>query len=175
MVAWTLVFHIIGLVFWLGSLLVVTQILAIHTEETSSETRATLGRLESKLLRGLAHPGAAIMVVTGFILVTQDPNYLREHWLHAKLLLVVILVALDLRLTFRARSFQEGNIELSRRECMIMHGAISLVFLAILILVLIKPFGLHRHRAQLGETRDPITEVYLRHAGLSPAAKLTRS
>ena len=74
MVAWTLVFHIIGLVFWLGSLLVVTQILAIHTEETSPETRATLGRLESKLLKGLAHPGAAIMVVTGFILVIPRPQ-----------------------------------------------------------------------------------------------------
>ena len=162
MVAWTLVFHIIGLVFWLGSLLVVTQILAIHTEETSPETRATLGRLESKLLKGLAHPGAAIMVITGFILVTQDPNYLREHWLHAKLLLVVILVALDLRLTFRARAFQEGNIELSRRECMVLHGAISLVFLAILILVLVKPFGLHRRRRSLGRSGDPIHSVCLR-------------
>src|SRR5580658_9887670 len=117
MVAWTLVFHICGLVFWLGSLLVVTQILALHTEETSPETRVTLGRLETKLLRGLAHPGAAIMVITGFILVCLDPSYLREHWLHAKLLCVVILVALDLRLTFRARAFQQGNIDLSRREC----------------------------------------------------------
>jgi putative membrane protein len=149
MVAWTLVFHIIGLVFWLGSLLVVTQILALHTEETSPETRLTLGRLESKLLKGLAHPGAAIMVITGFLLVSEDPLYLREHWLHAKLVLVVILVALDLRLTFRARAFQDGKIELSRRECVFLHGAISLVFLAILILVLIKPFGLHRRQAQL--------------------------
>jgi putative membrane protein len=146
MVAWTLVFHIIGLVFWLGSLLVVTQILAIHTAETSPETRETLGRLESKLLRGLAHPGAAIMVITGFLLVSQEPNYLREPWLHAKLVMVVILVALDLRLTFRARAFQEGKIELSRRECMIFHGAISLVFLVILILALVKPFSPHRRR-----------------------------
>ena len=172
MVAWTLVFHIVGLVFWLGSLLVVTQILAIHTEETSPEARATLGRLESKLLKGLAHPGAAIMVITGFILVSLDPNYLREHWLHGKLLLVVILAALDLRLTFRARAFQEGNIELSRRECMVLHGAISLVFLAILILVLIKPFSSHRRRAQLGGSGDPVTNVCWRQAGHRPVATL---
>ncbi len=175
MVAWTLVFHIIGLVFWLGSLLVVTQILGLHTEETSPETRVTLGRLESKLLKELAHPGAALMVITGFILVSHDPNYLREHWLHAKLLLVVILVALDLRLTFRARSFQEGNIELSRRECMVLHGAISLVFLAILVLVLIKPFSLHRRLAQLGGSGDPMTQVYLRQAGHWPMVTLSAS
>ena len=155
MVAWTLVFHIVGLVFWLGSILVVTQILAIHVEEPNPETRVTLGLLESKLLRGLAHPGAALMVITGFILVAQDPNYLRQHWLHAKLLLVLVLVALDLRLTFRVKAFQERKIKLGRRECMIFHGAISLVFLLILVLVLVKPFGLHRRQAQSKLTGDP--------------------
>ena len=160
MVAWTLVFHILGLVFWLGSLLVVTQILAVHTEENSPETRATLERLEMKLLKGLAHPGAALVVITGVVLISRDPHYLREHWLHGKLFLVIVLVVLDLRVTFRARAFQEGKIVLSRRECMALHGAISLVFFAILILVLIKPFGLQRHRAQRG-TGDPNTKVVL--------------
>jgi protoporphyrinogen IX oxidase len=159
MVAWTLVFHILGLVFWLGSLLVVTRVLAIHTEETAPEARAALGRLESKLLKGFTHPGAAIMVITGFILVAQDPNYLREHWLHAKLLLVVILVVLDLRVTFRAKAFREGTIELSRGECMGLHGAIALVFLAIVILVLVKPFGVHRRLAQL---ESPQSSVFSR-------------
>jgi len=140
MVAWTLVFHIVGLVFWVGSLLVVTQVLAIHAEEVTPETSATLSRVESKLLKGLAHPGAAIMVVTGFILVSHDPKLLQQHWLHVKLLLVVILVALDLRLTFRARAFQDGKIVVTRRECMVLHGAISLVFLVIVILVVVKPF-----------------------------------
>jgi len=175
MVAWTLLFHITGLVFWLGSLLVVTQILAIHTEETSPETRVTLERLESRLLKGLAHPGAALMVITGFLLVSQDPHYLREHWLHGKLFLVIILVALDLRVTFRARAFQEGKIELSRRECMALHGAISLVFFAILILVLIKPFGLRRRHARLGGSGDLILNVCLRHAGNWPVATLPAS
>jgi hypothetical protein len=110
------------------------------------------------------------MVITGFILVSLEPNYLREHWLHAKLLLVVILVALDLRLTLRARAFQAGNIELSRRECMVLHGAISFVFLAILILVLIKPFGLHRRQVQLGGVGNPLAEACLRHAGHWPWA-----
>jgi putative membrane protein len=147
MVAWTLVFHIAGLVLWLGSLLAVTHILAVHTEETSPEARVTLGRLESKLLKGLAHPGAALMVTTGLILVAQDPEYLRQRWLHAKLLLVVVLVALDLRVSFRAAAFRGGKTEMTRRECTTLHGAISLVFFVILILVLIKPLGLIRRQA----------------------------
>src|ERR1039458_2469616 len=142
MVAWTLVFHIIGLVFWLGGLLVVTRILAIHTEETSVEIRATLSRLEARLFKGFTHPGAALMVITGIMLVSHDPDYLRQHWLHAKLLLVMILIVLDLRLYFRARAFQAGKIQLSRGECMAMHGVIALVFVGILICVLTKPFSM---------------------------------
>jgi len=142
MVAWILVFHLVGLVFWLGSLLVVTHILPIHSEEPSPEARRTLGKLEMKLLNGLAHPGAALMVITGMLLIGENPHYLREHWLHAKLLLVVLLVVLDLRVYFRAAAFLAGRAELRRRECMALHGAISLMFFGILILVLLKPFGM---------------------------------
>jgi putative membrane protein len=142
MVAWILVFHLIGLVFWLGSLLVVTQVLAIHSEEPSTEARATLGRLEMKLLKGLAHPGAALMVITGIIMISEHPHYLREHWLHAKLVLVALLFVLDLRVYFRTTAFLAGRAELRRRECTALHGAISLLFFGILILVLLKPFGM---------------------------------
>jgi len=142
MVAWTLIFHLTGLVFWLGSLLVVTHVLALHTQENSEDARAALARLEMKLLKGLAHPGAALMVISGSILLAEELIFLRAHWLHLKILLVLVLIALDLRVYFRTRAYQAGTITLRRGECMALHGAIALVFTAILILVLIKPFGL---------------------------------
>jgi putative membrane protein len=141
MVAWMLVIHLTGLVFWLGSLLVVTHILAIHTQEISAESRAALGRLEMKLLKGLAHPGAALMVASGSVLLYLQSYALRERWLHLKLVLIVVLIALDLRIYFRARGFQAGRIELQRRECRAWHGIIAGLLLAILVLVLIKPFS----------------------------------
>ena len=147
MVDWTLVFHLIGLVFWLGSLLAVTHVLAVYSEEPSAEARAALGRLEMKLLNGFAHPGAALMVLTGIILVGENPHDLREHWFQAKLLLVALLIVLDLRVYFRSKAFHAGRIELQRGECMALHGVISLVFFGILILVLLKPFGTRVRRA----------------------------
>jgi len=141
MVAWTLVFHILGLVFWLGSLLAVTHVLAMHSEEAAPEARAALARLEQKLFKGFAHPGATLMVITGGLLVSRNPEYLGERWLQIKLLLVIALVALDLRVYFRARAFQAGRIQMRRAECMALHGIIALVFFCILILVLTKPFG----------------------------------
>jgi uncharacterized membrane protein len=175
-VAWTLVFHIIGLVFWVGSLLGVTHALAVHTEETSEEARAALGRLEMKLLKGLAHPGAAIMVMTGILLLAQDPFALRATWLHFKLILVVALIALDLRVYFRAKAFNAGTIELRRGECMALHGMIALIFMGILILVLTKPFGLpSRRTGSMAPLQPPeaaaIIEPAYRKADLPEAGK----
>jgi protoporphyrinogen IX oxidase len=139
-VAWALVFHVIGIVFWIGGLLVTTTVLALHTGETRPEPRVVLEHLEVKLLRGMAHPGAAIAVLAGATVVWIQPGYIHQHWLQAKLCLVAILIALDLIVYTRAKAFHKGEIKLERSECMILHGAISLVFLGIVILVMIKPF-----------------------------------
>lgn len=138
--AWALVFHIMGLVFWIGGLLVTTTVLALHTQQDLPQTRVPLEHLEVKLLKGMAHPGAAITVLAGMTVLWIQPSYLHEHWLHAKLILVLVLIALDLFVYMRAKAFHKGEIKIERRECMILHGAVSLVFLGIVILVLIKPF-----------------------------------
>ena len=139
-IAWALVFHIIGFVFWMAGMLIVAQVLAVHTQEASPEARQVLVNLEMKLLKGLAHPGAALTVIAGVVVVAIQPAYLHQAWLHAKLFLVAILLGLDGIVYVRARAFQAGRIKLQRRECKILHGVISLVFLGIVILVMIKPF-----------------------------------
>ncbi len=137
MTAWTLVFHILGLVFWIGGLLIVTNLLAQHTQEASPEARQALGRLEMKLLRGMANPGALLTVITGLMLIFLNRSYyLRAGWLHAKLALVAVLLGLHWVVFSRTKSFVVGRIELQRRDCMTLHGAIALIFLGILILVL---------------------------------------
>lgn len=141
LIAWTLVFHILGIVFWLGSLLVVTHLLAYDAESESAEVHEILGRLEGKLFKGIAHPGAIITIVSGAILISTNPHYyLHAVWLHIKLFLVVILIVLDVITYIRARAFQAGRITLRRKECMALHGGIALVFIGILIMVLIRPF-----------------------------------
>ena len=139
--AWTLVFHIIGIVFWLGSLLVVTHVLAADADSASAEMHESLGRLEAKLFNGVAHPGAIIVILSGIVLIMQNPHYyLRAGWLHVKLLLVLILIVLDVITYVRAKAFHAGRTVLRRKECLALHGSIALVFIGILVMVLIRPF-----------------------------------
>ncbi len=141
LLAWTLVFHILGIVFWLGSLLAVTHILATDADAESEEVHDALNRLEGKLFKGIAHPGAIITVISGGVLISTNPQYYAHAaWFHVKLFLVVILIALDVITYIRARAFHAGKITLRRKECMMLHGGIALMFIGILVMVLIRPF-----------------------------------
>lgn len=141
LIAWTLVFHILGIVFWMGSLLVVTHLLAYDAESTSAEVHEALDRLERKLFNGLVHPGALITIISGIILISTDTQYyLHAVWLHVKLFMVVVVIVLDAITAIRARAFHAGKIKLQRKECMALHSGIALAFTVILIMVLVRPF-----------------------------------
>jgi len=139
--AWLLVLHLPGMVLWVGGLLMVTLVLAAHIRERGADARAALARIEGKIFRGVIHPGAALSVLSGVLLIlTNAAFYLRAPWLHTKFFLVLILVVLDLRIYFRARSFRTGKIQMSRGEALGSHVAVAAIFLGILLLVLVQPF-----------------------------------
>ena len=137
MFTWTVLFHIIGLVFWIGGLLVATALLGQHAKEESPEGQLALAQAEMRMLNGMANPGAIITIITGAMLVSsQWPDILHETWFESKIVLVLTLIVLHGVAYTRARQFVAGRRVMTRRNWMVLHGAISLVFLAILICVL---------------------------------------
>ncbi len=142
LISWLVVFHLIGMVFWIGGLLMATQILrADAAPETGPAVHDANLQLANRSLRAYAHPGAAIMVVTGVamaVLLQREFHMLmREGWFHAKLLLVVVLIVFDLLLTRKVRNL--AVVPAQRQQAGMYHGIISALFLAILVLVILQP------------------------------------
>lgn len=137
MLLWTIVFHVIGLVFWIGGLLVAISLFGQVSDERSPEGQVALSQAGTKMLNAMATPGAMITIATGIILVgIRGPAVLRETWLQAKIGLVICLVILHGIGYFRARRVSAGMAQLQRRSWTVLHGAISLIFFGILICVL---------------------------------------
>ncbi len=138
---WILVFHILGIVLWVGSLLVVTQIMAAHAGATSSEVREALSRIEGKLFGGGVHLGGVVTIVSGILMFSIYPVYYgRAPWMHVKLALVAVFLVLDILAFLTHRKLRAGG-NLTRGRCMALHGIAALVFVGILIMVLVRPFG----------------------------------
>lgn len=141
MFPWLLIVHLVGMVFWVGTLVVLTRVLATHAEELNAETRTTLARIERSLFHRIVHPALLITLLTGVALFFTNPDYfLHAYWLLAKLLLSILLIGLDLWLYVRAGAQEAGREPMGRSECLAFGATIVATFLAILILVLVKPF-----------------------------------
>ena len=139
---WILVVHILGIVLWVGSLLVATQIMAAHAVAQSQEVRETLSKLEAKLFNGAAHPGGLLTILTGLAMFSINPEfYGHAIWMQIKLALVVVMVILDVMAFAGYRRLRSGEEHWTRGRFMALHGLTSLVFIGILIMVLVRPFG----------------------------------
>src|SRR5436853_541721 len=95
----------------MGGLLVVSRLLA---EPAAGER---LEPVERRLFGSFIHGGAALVIASGILLILDQPSVLRQGWLHAKLLVVLGLVAADARLYRRmqAQHASPGSVLLQRR------------------------------------------------------------
>jgi len=138
---WALVAHIIGIIYWLGGLIAAGHVLMRLGNESSPEARTSLADFENRLLKRIVHPGAAITVLAGIGILLADPEYLRQTWLHIKLVLVVVLIVLDLMMTVRFRAYRAGKPAIEPRHARFFYGSAAVLLFFIVILAVLKPFS----------------------------------
>ncbi len=136
---WALVFHIFGVVSWLGSLLVVSAIMAkVPVEVGVAKERFIV--TARQLLKIGGNIGAALTVGFGTVLIVLKPELLRHGWLNVKLLFVAALLLVHSRLYHRIVALENDPGSATEREFKIAHLLVAALLLAILILAVMNPF-----------------------------------
>lgn len=136
--AWVIVLHLFGVIFWLGSLLVISSLLGRAADSVTAGKSELLGAAR-RLFNG-AHAGALITIVCGIVLAAMEPAVMAQGWMHLKLGLVLLLIGADLLLWRRMAALEANPAALGRGQFAMLHGIISLLLLGILILVFVRPF-----------------------------------
>jgi len=136
---WVLVFHIFGVVYWVGSLLLISSLMGLVSDEVGAAKERIIV-LARRLLLVSANTGAAVAIIFGILAMVAEPGIWTRGWLHLKLLLVLLMLVVQLRLYRRIRALEEAPLDATRREFSIIHGLVSLLLLATLMLVFLKPF-----------------------------------
>lgn len=131
--------HIFGVVFWMGGLLTVATLLARVPEEVGLPKERFLGAARG-LFETATNLGAVITIGLGILLILLEPAVLRQGWMHLKLLLVAVLLFYHVRFYRRIMFLENNPSQSSRREYRVIHGMVSLLLIAILLLAVTKPF-----------------------------------
>ena len=138
--AWILAFHVFGVILWMGSLLVLSSLLGLVAEEVGVSKERFLVAAR-RLFDISANGGALAAIGFGIWLIFIDPAVLRQGWLHIKLLLVVGIIVMHARLYRRINALESEPSGANRREFAMTHGILSILLLAILLLVFLRPFS----------------------------------
>ncbi|MCC6573029.1 MAG: CopD family protein [Planctomycetes bacterium] len=157
---WIKSFHLISLFIWVGGLLGLSRMLGYHVKE-NEETRAALSRIEKRMYYFVTVPGGVLALITGLMLLfgvgregvtpmetalsylaPRDAGGHETPWyitFHVKLALVVALLGCDFYLGSQIRMLARGGTPPGKARYSALHGIISVILMAIVILMIAGP------------------------------------
>lgn len=134
---WIKAFHIIFVTSWFAGLFYLPRLFVNHAMVTDTETKARLALMEHKLYRFML-PLAVLAIVFGLWLMVGYG--ITGAWMHAKLSLVVLLIAYHGYCGKLMRDFKLERNSRSHIWYRWFNEIPVLALFAIVILVVVKPF-----------------------------------
>jgi putative membrane protein len=135
-------FHIISVVAWMAGLLYLPRLFVYHADApTGSPMAETFKAMERRLLRGIMNPAMIGVYIFG-IALASTPGIVdwRQGWIYAKLALVAALTVFHHLLGLWRKDFAADRNRRPARFYRMMNELPTLALIAIVLLVVVKPF-----------------------------------
>ena len=137
---WLKAFHVIAVIAWMAGMLYLPRLFVYHCAAPAGSVQSeTFKVMERRLLSFIINPAMVVAWVLGLWLAFNG-NWFTSGWLHAKLACVLALSALHGYFAGAVRAFAEDRNAHSSRHWRIMNEAPTVLMIAIVILVIVKPF-----------------------------------
>jgi len=136
---WLKAFHIVFVVTWFAGLFYLPRLFIYHAEANDQPGLERFQIMERRLFVMMTI-GAALAAIFGVSMLAVAPAMMQFGWLHAKLTLVALLIGYHIwcyRLMLQLRA---GTNRHSSRWLRIFNEAPAILLIAIVILVVVKPF-----------------------------------
>jgi putative membrane protein len=137
---WVKAFHVIAVISWMAGMLYLPRLFVNHVGlATGSAESELLKGMEGRLLRIIINPAMVLSWILGLWIAWRIFDF-QGGWLWSKLALVTLLSVYHGFLSLSVRRFAEDRNPYSGRFWRIMNEVPALLMIAIVILVVVKPF-----------------------------------
>lgn len=140
---WLKAFHLVFVTTWFAGLFYLPRLFVYHAQSPEPVVRERLQLMQRRLL-GITHIGGALAIgfglATVLVAMVQAPGYLQQGWLHAKLALVALLIGYHLWCAKLVADLRRDRITHSPRWFRFFNELPALLLIAIVLLVVLKPF-----------------------------------
>lgn len=137
---WLKAGHVIFVIFWMAGLFMLPRLFVYHQETpVNSPENAVWTDRERKLMKIIMAPSVAVVWILGLAMAATG-GWFTQGWLHAKLLLVVLLTGYHIWLARYHRALARGERRLSGKQLRLLNEVPGILGVLIVILVILKPF-----------------------------------
>lgn len=137
---WIKTLHVVAVISWMAGLLYLPRLFVYHVENDSSEDlRKLFPIMEYRLYRYIMNPAMVVAWASGLYLALVS-YFFYEIWFLMKFSLVIVMTATHFYLGALGRAFKAGKNTHNSRFYRILNEAPTLLMLAIVALVIVKPF-----------------------------------
>ena len=136
---WLKAFHVIAMVTWFAGLFYLPRLFVYHADASDAVGIARFKVMERRLF-GIMTIGGGATLVFGIAMLVRVPAYLTMGWLLAKLIIVLLVIAYHLACLKFMVEFAHDRNSRSSRWFRGFNEIPSLLLVAIVILVVVKPF-----------------------------------
>lgn len=136
---WIKALHIVFIVAWFAGLFYLPRLFVYHADTRDEPGHARFCLMERRLF-AITSIGMLGTLVFGIWLVLLSTAWLQSGWFHAKLALVIGLIIYHHWLIVPMKHFRAGTNTHSARFYRLINEVPALFLIAIVILVVVKPF-----------------------------------
>ena len=134
--------HIIFMVTWFAGLFYLPRLYVYHAMADDSISIERFKVMERKLYYGITTPGMILTILFGLLTIYFGglENYLNQYWLHAKLLLILILVIYHFYCGKLLKNFKQDNNQHGHVWYRFFNEIPVLFLIVIVLLAVTRPF-----------------------------------
>lgn len=139
---WVKAFHIIFMVTWFAGLFYLPRLFVYHADAKDDISNQRFKIMERKLFYGIMTPGGIITLILGLWMLFDYAwqAYQGTFWLHVKLALVIILIGYHAYCWKLLNDFKRDDNSRSHVWYRWFNEFPVLLMIAVIILVIVKPF-----------------------------------
>ena len=137
---WMKALHVVAVIAWMAGLLYLPRLFVYHVEApVGSVQSATFKTMERRLMKAIMTPAMIVATLSGFWIAWAVYGF-AGGWLHAKLVLIVALIAVHGHLAAAVRRFAADANTRTGRYWRIVNEVPTVLMIVIVVLVIVKPF-----------------------------------
>jgi protoporphyrinogen IX oxidase len=141
MYEWIKALHVIAVISWMAGMLYLPRLFVYHCEaQAGSKQSETFKVMEGRLLKAIINPAMIVTWLAGIYLAWAGKWYLAP-WLHAKVLLVLILSGVHGFFVRWVKAFAADRNPHSQKFYRIINEVPTMLMIGIVVLVIVKPFS----------------------------------